>query len=195
MTLELLHYAIACDAAYEEVWPEDPVLNARFHHVEKFQMGISVAYVGYTATRDDFLMVYRGTDQVRDVWRAAWAAKSGFRPAEMKKELELFDQIEVAFPELREAETHFTGHSWGGVLAQMHAFRFRPDFCVTFGCPSLGQPGVPYALHVVNGYDFVARLLPWKDQPGGKMQLPGWKVNFFWDHFASSYVKKLRKIK
>ena len=189
--MDLLHYAIACDSAYEEEMPEDEVLNARYSRVAQYRVGAAAAFVASNEALDDFLIVYRGTDQVKDVWRAYRVAKFGF--GDLKDELALFDQIESDYPEIYYPRNTLlmTGHSWGGVLAMQHASRLSPDECVTFGCPRIGQPRVPNT-RVVNGHDFVTWLLPKFEHCGELVQLPGSRWSCLWDHFASSYVKKLR---
>jgi len=189
--MELLQYAIACDAAYEEELPDDSVLNDRYDHVEQYRIGAAAAFVAYNTDRTDFLIVYRGTDQVKDVWRAYKVARKGF--GDMGDELRLFNLIEMEFREIHWTRNTLlmTGHSWGGVLAMHHAARIRPDECVTFGCPRIGQPEVAHT-RVVNGHDFVPWLLPGFHHTGELVQLPGSRWSCVWDHFASSYVKKLR---
>lgn len=192
--LELLQYAIACDAAYEEEIPIDPILQSRYSGVRRYQVGGAAAYIAYNQFQDDFLIVHRGTDQIGDIWRACVAAKTKFDANYLEDELEVFKQIREDFPTIKRSISWvgLTGHSWGGVMASLHSTILAADTCVTFGCPRLGQPTHWDERRVVNALDPIPWLLPWFDHGVKPIKLPGPFWSCLTDHFASSYVRKLK---
>lgn len=194
--LGLLQYAIACDAAYTDIMPTDPILNEKYDQVDYFHNKRAAAHVAYNNAKNDFLVVHRGTDQLRDLWIAFRCSRRKFNPRFLKKELELFGQIHNAFPSIRSMRSRvaFTGHSWGGVLAMLHATKMLPDICVTFGCPRLGQP-IPNCklIRVVNGHDAVTWLTPRHQHSGTLVRLPGSRWSCFWSHGTEKYVEKLNE--
>lgn len=182
-TSTLLFYAKACKAAYEigspkKVFPE--------HEVTRFNFSNTSAYVVDIKNENSYIVVFRGSDQLRDLTQAV-----GFRAWAYRV---LFRKILERYPNMKYRNVVTTGHSWGGCLAILFAHKIGAMACLTYGSPALVEKLKGYKTRtwrVVNYGDPIPRIGKNKHY-GNLVRIGNWCFcKRIRKHLIKSYIRVL----